>query len=207
MAKDKSSWGPVWEKIFSSREWGRYPEISVVRFIAKNFYSLSHKDRYKIKILDLGCGTGNHVWYLAREGFRAHGIDGSKTAIKFAKKKLGQEGLKAEFVADDIIRLPYRDNFFDAVIDSAAIQHNRLRDIGIIIHEVYRVLKPEGRIFSMLVAKDESLKLGFGQVHFFNKREIYKLFAYFPELIINYYQHTRGANHHVHKSWLVEAKK
>lgn len=207
MAKDKSSWGPVWEKIFSSREWGRYPEISVVRFIAENFYNFTHKDRSKIKILDLGCGTGNHVWYLAREGFRVYGIDGSKTAIKFAKKKLGQEGLKAELVVDDIIRLPYRDNFFDAVIDSAAIQHNRLQNIGIIIHEVHRVLKPEGRIFSMLVAKDESLKFGFGQVHFFNKREIYKLFADFSELIINYDQHTRGVNHHIHKSWLVEAKK
>lgn len=197
----------MWEKIFSEREWGCYPEVSVVRFIAENFYSFSHKDRSKIKILDLGCGTGNHVWYLAREGFSVYGIDGSKTAIKFAKKKLGQEGLKAELMLGDIVRLPYGDNYFDAVIDSAAIQHNCLRDIGVIIHEVHRVLKPEGRIFSMLVAKDKSLKVGFGQIHFFNQREIYKLFGDFSELIINYYQHTRGVNHHIHKSWLVEAKK
>lgn len=207
MLKTRKSWDPVWEKIFSSREWGYYPEISVVRFIAEHFYNFTHKDRSKIKILDLGCGTGNHVWYLAREGFRVYGIDGSKTAIKSAKKRLAQEGLKAELMVGDMARLPYGDDYFDAVIDSAAIQHNRLRDIGVIIHEIHRVLKPEGRVFSMLVAKDKTLKASFGQVHFFNKLEIYKLFADFPELIINYYQHTRGVNHHIHKSWLVEAKK
>lgn len=197
----------MWEKIFSERGWGCYPEVSVVRFIAKNFYSFTREDRSKIKILDLGCGTGNHVWYLAREGFRVYGIDGSKTAIKSAKKRLTYEGLKTELMVGDIARLPYGDNFFDAVIDSAAIQHNCLQNIGVIVHEVYRVLKPGGRIFSMLVAKDENLKIGFGQTYFLNKREIYKLFADFSELTINYYQHTRGVDHHMHKSWLVEAKK
>lgn len=167
MLKTIKNWDPVWEKIFSNREWGGYPEIPVVRFIAENFYSLTRKNRSKIKILDLGCGTGNHVWYLAREGFRVYGIDGSKTAIKFAEKRLAQEKLKAELVVGDIIRLPYENNFFDAVIDSAAIQHNCLQNIGVIIREVFRVLKQKGRIFSTLVAKDESWKYDFGQIYFF----------------------------------------
>lgn len=179
----------------------------MVRFIAKNFYNLTHKVRYKIKILDLGCGTGNHAWYLAREGFSVYGIDGSKTAIKFAKKRLAQEGLRAELMVGDIIQLPYEHNFFDAVIDSAAIQHNNLKNIGKIIENVHRVLKPEGRFLSILVCRDDKLEGNYGKIHYFSKSEISKLFSGFSKLVINYYEFTRGTNHDFHKSWIVEANK
>src|SRR3989338_2282999 len=167
MLKPGRGWDSVWERIFSDREWGCYPEIPVVRFIANNFYNLTHKNRSKIKILDLGCGIGAHTWYLAREGFRVYGIDGSKTAIKFAKKRLAQEGLRAELMVGDIVCLPYGDNFFDAVIDSAAIQHNHLQGIKKIIKEAYRVLKPNGKLFSVLVCQDERLKRDFGRTTYF----------------------------------------
>ena len=207
MLKPGRGWDSVWERIFSDREWGCYPEIPVVRFIANNFYNLTHKNRSKIKILDLGCGIGAHTWYLAREGFRVYGIDGSKTAIKFAKKRLAQEGLRAELMVGDIVCLPYGDNFFDAVIDSAAIQHNHLQGIKKIIKEAYRVLKPNGKLFSVLVCQDERLKRDFGRITYFTKSEVSKFFSKFSELVINHNEFTRGADHDLHKSWLVEAKK
>jgi len=33
----------VWEKIHSQREWGKYPNEELVRFIGKNFFNLSKK--------------------------------------------------------------------------------------------------------------------------------------------------------------------
>ena len=84
MKKNHSkSWDPVWEKIFSSREWGKYPPEELIRFTAQQFYKT--KNRQKINFLDLGCGTGSCSWYLAKEGFTVYGVDGSKTAISKAK--------------------------------------------------------------------------------------------------------------------------
>ena len=63
-----------------------YPTEHVIRFIARNYYNVP--ERGKIKILDFGCGTGAHTWYLAREGFDAYAFDGSESAIRRAKKDL-----------------------------------------------------------------------------------------------------------------------
>ncbi len=78
--RDMNSWDPVWEDIYASREWGKYPPEELIRFIARTFYAVP--DRKAIRILDLGCGSGAATWYVAREGFSAFGIDGSPSAIR-----------------------------------------------------------------------------------------------------------------------------
>lgn len=143
------AWDSVWEDVFKNQEWGKYPGEDLIRFIARNYYK---KDRKNTKILEIGCGIGANIWYLAREGFCAYGIDGSKTAIERAKNRLQIENLEANLRLGDIINLPYNDNFFDAVIDIECLYCNSKRDTEIILKEINRVLKKDslfyGRTFS-----------------------------------------------------------
>lgn len=155
-----SSWDSQWEDVYNNQEWGKYPPEELIRFVARNFYKIS--DRNKIKILDVGCGTGAGTWYMAREGFVTYAIDGSKTAIKVAEDRFIKENLKGNFQVGDINKLPYPDNYFDAVTDIVAIQHNKFQDIHKIIKEIYRVLKPQGKLFSMMV-KNDSYGYGLGR--------------------------------------------
>ena len=83
------AWDNSWENLFKKRDWGKYPNEELIKFIARYFYRVS--DRAKVKILELGCGPGANIWYLAREKFNVHGIDGSKTAIKKCIKRLNEE--------------------------------------------------------------------------------------------------------------------
>ena len=46
------------------------------------------------RILDLGCGTGRHAVYLAKNGFEVYGMDIAKTGIKIAKEWLKKEKAK-----------------------------------------------------------------------------------------------------------------
>lgn len=138
---------PLWEKIFKTRNWGKYPPEELIRFIAVNFYHINN--RKSIKILDLGCGTGACTWYLAREGFSVYGIDGSKTAIKNNRKYLNDEKLNAELVIGDISSLPWQESMFDAVIDIGCILCNTIDNTKLILKEIYRVLKPNGLHFSL----------------------------------------------------------
>ena len=84
----------------AGRQLNLYPFDVVVGFVARNFSRVN--DRKDVKILDVGCGAGNHAWYLAREGFSVFGIDGSASAISFAKSRLAKDGLSAELVVGDI---------------------------------------------------------------------------------------------------------
>src|SRR5215467_12346173 len=100
------SWDAEWERIFRSREWGRYPAEHVVRFVARRFYAAP--DRSKVRLLDLGCGAGGaSTWYFAREGFDVSAIDGSETAVAKTRRRLGAEGFFADVRTGDVIHLPW----------------------------------------------------------------------------------------------------
>ena len=197
------SWDPVWEKIFSSREWGKYPPEELIRFTAQQFYKTSN--RRKIKFLDLGCGTGSCSWYLAKEGFTVYGVDGSKTAISQAKKRFRKENLKGNFQVMDYIHLDFPDSFFDAAIDVGSIQCNPIYNVPVILKEIKRILKSRGKFF-LLMSADGSYNgpfKGKGYNHFFKLPEIKKLFKNFK--IISIEQSTRTMENRKHKiiNWIV----
>jgi SAM-dependent methyltransferase len=145
------SWDPVWESIFQESEWGKYPGEDVIRFVARNFYSRRRAD---VKILEVGCGPGANIWYLAREGFDAHGIDGSETAIKRCRERLAAEGLHATLHVGGISTLPYDDATFDAVLDIECLYANSLADARRIMNEIVCVMKPGAKFYSRAFAND-----------------------------------------------------
>ena len=139
------AWDSIWEKVFEENEWGKYPAESLIRFIARDFYK---KDRAAVNILELGCGPGANIWYFAREGFAAHGIDGSPTAIEKAKKRLAAEGLTANLHVGDVGTLPYPDAFFDVVVDAECLSCISRSDVLGVLSETRRVLKAGGLFYS-----------------------------------------------------------
>jgi ubiquinone/menaquinone biosynthesis C-methylase UbiE len=139
-------WDKGWDKLFSQVEWGRYPGEELIRFVARNFYSVPN--RKDIHILEIGCGTGANLWFLAREGFTVYGVDGSNIALDHAAKYLKNENLAADLHQGDVMKLPYSDSTFHAVLDVECVYANTLSDAAAILDEVYRVLKPGGWIYS-----------------------------------------------------------
>lgn len=106
------------------------------------------------KILDLGCGSGRHLVYLAKRGFDVYGIDISKHGIQIAKDWLKKEDLKAHLkVGDFYKKLPYENNFFDAIISIVALHHGKIENIRKLTGEMKRILKPQGLIFVTLHKK------------------------------------------------------
>lgn len=136
----------IWEELFRTHEWGKYPPESVVRFVARNFYSAPERGR--IRLLDAGCGPGACSWFMAREGFQVSGIDGSPSAIKFAKERLAAEGLEADFRVGDYTSMPWANELFDGAVDNVSFYANYLADWQRAVDETHRVLKPGGLFFT-----------------------------------------------------------
>jgi SAM-dependent methyltransferase len=71
------------------------------------------------RVLDLGCGTGSDVIYLASLGWDAVGVDFAPRAIAIARARASASASPAEFTVGDVTRLREAgvDGHFDLVID------------------------------------------------------------------------------------------
>jgi SAM-dependent methyltransferase len=69
------------------------------------------------RVLDAGCGTGEHTLLAASLGHEAVGVDISGAAIEQAEAKAAERGLAARFAVFDALRLSEMDEQFDTVLD------------------------------------------------------------------------------------------
>lgn len=82
------------------------------------FLSLAEAGAIRGRVLDVGCGTGEHALMAAGLGIRATGIDAAPRAITIAKRKARERGLNVRFIVGDALHLETLDERFDTVIDS-----------------------------------------------------------------------------------------
>ena len=130
-----------WEEIFSAK--GTF--FNDVHSDLKLFVESLNK---KIKILDLGCGSGRHTVFFASEGFDVTGIDSAKKGIEITQEIIDEKNLRVKLICKDFYeKLPFGDNTFDVVVSTQAMHHNRLYYIKKLTDEIKRVLKQSGKIF------------------------------------------------------------
>jgi SAM-dependent methyltransferase len=102
------------------------------------------KKRRKLKILNIGAGTGDDLEILGRYG-RNYVVDIEKRALSVIDKKLCVEKRVA-----DACSLPYKDGFFDVVVSFDVFEH--IKDDRLAVSEVYRVLKDDGMLIFTIPA-------------------------------------------------------
>lgn len=104
------------------------------------------------RVLDLACGPGNQLCHHARitPSARFVGIDAAQTMLDLGRRRLVSEGL--EEVDLKAGRMQCLEALPDASIDVAicTMSLHHLSDFGDLLaclHEIRRVLKPEGRVY------------------------------------------------------------
>ncbi|WP_020577587.1 class I SAM-dependent methyltransferase [Actinopolymorpha alba] len=95
------------------------------------------------RVLDLGCGTGDHVAQLRAAGVEAIGVDASAEMIERAREKFPD----LPFGVADARELPYADEF-DAVLSNATLHW--VRDAAAAARSIARALRPGGRFVAEL---------------------------------------------------------
>jgi D-alanine-D-alanine ligase len=102
------------------------------------------------KILDLCCGQGRHVLELVRRGFsNVEGYDRSQYLIRKARARAQKEYLQVRFREGDARKLPYPPDTFDVVtvLGNSFGYFDSTSDDRKIVEEIFRVLKPDGKVF------------------------------------------------------------
>ena len=184
----------VWEDIYmKGNQMNKYPYDDIVTFLYRN--SPKNIDRKNIKILEVGCGAGNNLWFAAREGFNVTGIDISESAINYVRKRFEKDNLQGNFIVGNFIELPFKDEEFDLIIDRAGLTYLSFDDCKNAMNEINRILKVNGMMyFNPFSEKHSSCASGIymengmitnikdgisgcGNTCFYGRRDIYNLLS------------------------------
>jgi 2-polyprenyl-3-methyl-5-hydroxy-6-metoxy-1,4-benzoquinol methylase len=98
------------------------------------------------RVLDVGCGNGQHAVFFAMYGAQASGFDLSDVGIDVARQMASENGVSelCNFQIADASSMPYPDETFDVVVLNAVLHH--MLKYPNIRNETFRVLKPGGRV-------------------------------------------------------------
>jgi cyclopropane fatty-acyl-phospholipid synthase-like methyltransferase len=101
------------------------------------------------RVLDAGCGTGEHALLAAARGTDALGVDVSPRAIEQARRKADERGLTVRFEVADALSLGELGLTFDTVIDSGLFHVFDDADRARYVTSLASVLPPGGTCYLM----------------------------------------------------------
>lgn len=199
MNKNQEQWINLHKQ---KRHQPRYPHQLVVSFALRTF-------KQGGAILDLGCGAGRHLKFLAENGFEAYGCDYSSSGIQASQELLASANLKANFEIASVDNLPYDDEFFDGLICFGVLYYNDKQSIQKAAGEIFRVLKKGSKAlilvrnledyryekakklskYEVIIQENDEKRSAFKEndmpMYFFDKDEVKRVFYHFKNLEIN----------------------
>lgn len=140
----------TWNNIYKSgKQLNEYPFEFVIASTKKYI-----KNPEKKRVLDLGCGAGNHISFFYNSKFKSvTGIDSSEIVTNLLKKKYVKNN-KINILNNDIIENDYKKNYFDLALDRMTVTHNNIDKIKIIVNKLYYTIKKNGYLFSVCFSKN-----------------------------------------------------
>ena len=95
--------------------------------------------------LDVCCGTGDLIVRLTKRGGRAAGVDMNGAMLNVARRRLVECNIgQSRLYQADALQLPFGDGQFDVVTIAYGLRN--LADYKIGLQEIFKVLKPGGRL-------------------------------------------------------------
>lgn len=159
---------PVSNKLAVKDFWERYPcgagEAPTLKEGSPEFFESIERYRYSSddfmhraaefhrwagkKVLEVGCGMGIDLLQFAKGGAEIYGIDITEKGILLARQGLSIAKCRGFLCVGDTENLPFGSDHFDLAYAWGVIHHTS--DPQRAVQEIYRVLKPGGKVIVML---------------------------------------------------------
>ena len=196
-----------WNNFYKKHRGNQYPDNFIIIMLLQEFKNLSFSERNKINILDLGMGGGGNLFFLHNENFKTFGVDFSKKSYDIVRKKIIRLKLDIDLKCADFTSLPYNNSKFDIVIDCRSLQHKQNYLLDQSLKEIKRVLKRNGKFFSIFMSHEDQ-KSGF-YTNYLTKKKIKKeLSRYFNILEFGFLKFSFSSSTETQQSfWISKSRK
>ena len=144
----KQFWEASFEEQIARQAYNTAPVEAVVRTLSYYLRDrFSPEEQRGLHFLEMGCGAGPNLVWLAQKGVAVSGVDISPIALQLARQNLQRTGFGhriGELVEAPVSGVPFEDESFDGVVESCVFQHLGKDDRRRAFREVNRLLKPGG---------------------------------------------------------------
>ncbi|HXW46126.1 MAG TPA: class I SAM-dependent methyltransferase [Streptosporangiaceae bacterium] len=113
------------------------------------FLRLAEQGLLSGRVLDAGCGTGEHALMAAAHGGDVTGIDVSARAIEMAREKAAERGISVRFEVASALDLGALGIRFDTVIDSGLFHVFNVEDSARYVASLGAALAAGGTVYLM----------------------------------------------------------
>jgi ubiquinone/menaquinone biosynthesis C-methylase UbiE len=113
-------------------------------------------------VLDFGCGVGRISNYLSSRVGRVEAIDRAEEMIIAALKKRSANVHFQHMLTHD---LPFETGIFDKAFTYGVLQHINDQELKYVLNELYRVLKPGGKLICLEMTRKSTTWFGQVAVH------------------------------------------
>jgi SAM-dependent methyltransferase len=119
------------------------------------FAALAAEGKLIGSVLDVGCGTGEHVLMAAEAGHEAVGIDIAPTAIRLAETKAQERELPARFIVGDALALEALGEGFGTVLDCGLFHVFDDADRARFVESLAAAVQPDARYYMLCFSEHE----------------------------------------------------
>jgi len=113
-----------------------------------------------MKILDLGCGSGELVFRLAQRGMSVTGIDNSKRLIDDCRSIAVERGIPAEFLKTNMFEYTPQTRFDVALCINTSFGYGTDQENRRLFQEIANWLRPDGQLYLTVIIADYAESFG-----------------------------------------------
>jgi cyclopropane fatty-acyl-phospholipid synthase-like methyltransferase len=117
--------------------------------------TLVERGLVKGRVLDVGCGTGEHALLSAAHGHEAWGVDESPAAIGRAREKATARALTVDFRAHDALDIASLGTTFETILDVGLFHTFSDRERVTYAEQIARTLSAGGSLFVLCFSELE----------------------------------------------------
>jgi len=183
-------------------ELDKYRNLPSISKIQYKCYKKLIKETVKkeMKVLEIGCGTGEFSWQAISSGAQVTLTDISNISLEAAKFRFKNKLNKIDYKLADMEDLPFDEESFDVVLSSGSLSYG---DHKIVRNEIYRVLKYDG-YFICIDSLDHNLIYKLNRfIHFIKRERTWDTISRIPNLkLIKSYEKFGWCKHYYFGSFI-----
>ena len=107
------------------------------------------------RVLDVGCGTGEHAIFFAGLGNETWGVDSATLAIEKARRKAVKRGSGAKFMVGNALHLDRLGQRFDTITDCGLFHTFSDRERSVFVKSLQAALNKSGTYYMLCFSDRE----------------------------------------------------